>query len=72
MTYSPRTTCIDMERFNMQERTRLFEHYMSMDPTREVDRRFMENKCMSMAHNLFMEAQQLELLTARLREGTKT
>jgi len=60
-----------MERFSMQERARLFEHYMSMDPTQAADRRFMEGRCMSMAQNLFVEAQHLELLSARLREGER-
>lgn len=55
----------------MQERARLFEHYMSMDPTQAADRRFMEGRCMSMAQNLFVEAQHLELLSARLREGER-
>ena len=56
----------------MQERARLFEHYMSMDPAQAMDRRFMEAKCASMAQSLFIDAQHLELLSARLREGTNT
>jgi hypothetical protein len=58
-----------MELVSTQERQRIFEHYMRMDPTKAADRCFMENKCASLAHSMFLEAQQLELLRNRLEAG---
>jgi hypothetical protein len=56
-----------VERFSTQERTRLFEHYMSMDPALKADRCFMEGRCMILAQSVFIDAQHLELLTNKLK-----
>jgi len=54
-----------MNRQDNQEQRRDFEFYMGLDP--EKSRHFIENKCMSIAIELFMNAQKLELLSRKLQ-----
>jgi hypothetical protein len=60
-----------VERPSQQTEREVFEHYMRMDPSQPAGRRFMEGKCASLASQMLMNAQYLELLSARLREGGK-
>jgi hypothetical protein len=60
-----------VERPSQQTEREVFEHYMRMDPTKRIDRCFIENECASLAQQILIKAQYLELLSARLREGGK-
>lgn len=52
-----------------QELTWIFEQYMAMDPSNPFDRNFMESKRASLARSVFLDAQRLELIEARLERA---
>lgn len=52
-----------------QELTWIFEQYMAMDPANPFDRNFMESKRVSLARSVFLDAQRLELIEARLERA---